>query len=218
MTSKIQKAYPVMHGKWTGASEKHLSFAMNAPSAVERNKWPLLIHLINRGKFLSALWAGIDRTFRNTEWFIDESQFTSLALASYVRNAVGKKPITAETMLKNPETGNLFYRIGMKDGCILGIRFWMLPEGTGDYIHGDLGDFTKDFRKLHVGFRIRVETMVDDEETLRVRVDEEVRECREILQEAETMYVDILEPQVSAETNLDLQAESVKTVLLMELN
>ena len=203
---------------WTGGSSIHVSYAKSVLTPVERHKWPVLIHLLTKVKVMRKTFTALTKMFRHTEWFIDDAAFESLALASHIRHSRGLAPITAESMIQNPATGNLFYRVGMKNGYVVAVRFWCLPEGIGDYISEPLGPYESDYRKLGIGFRVRIEKMKESEEVLRIRADTEVREASEVISEATSEFIEISEPVGFASENEVLaKAEVLSVQVLMEI-
>lgn len=147
--------------KWTGGSAIHRSRALfkhfegHQPPA-KTMKRMMKEHTANQ------LWAFLHHTFPNGDWMLCEDEFVALFTQDVWGWLTGHGSTASQKMLKNPNTGNVFHRLVLYPGNIVGgMRFW--TEKAGNH--------------LQFGCRFRLETMQEAETKTRQTIRESVEKA-----------------------------------------
>lgn len=188
--SMITSVFPDV--PWTGASSIHRSLARGGSLQYGASDHDLLMALLDTYKYWGSVWDHVQKFFGSAEFLLSKDEFSHLTMVDSSRHMRGMGDIDSDQKLLNPNTGNRFHRVALAGDLVIGIRVWCDPEGG----------FT------HIGFRVRVEALDEDEERTRVRMRETMEHVAVEMEVITETIFDIPEPQEDeALTSLTKQLE-----------
>lgn len=200
----IDQTFPQVH--WTGRSDIHRSWYRQASMGFGGPRYhSRIMKAIEHSKFGHYVYDMLQEQFTGCEWLMDEQEFHQLLMVDMYRSLKGLDPSESNQKLKNPRTGNVFHRLALKNGSVVGgIRFWCNSFGPG--APEDNEDGHKDYNgETSVGFRFRVELINEDEGTVRAK-------ARLKVAEAVSQYQPIMEELMIGEPD-DQEKESARKTM-----
>lgn len=193
----VEQTFP--GAQWTGSSHRHRSIARelvldhDTEQFLGAAKPDVVMRVLVRADYHKIIFKAISQMNLNgVEWLHSGDDFSKLTYYLTYRSLMHDKPGLRGKRIINPSTGNVFIPLGLKDKCVLGIRFWAgTSEGYGPF---------------RLGFRIRF-VAFEEESKEREKAKKAVEEMTELTENVTELkdalqYMELAEPIQEEEADL----------------
>lgn len=193
----VEQTFPT--AEWTGSSQIHRSIARElwmddaTRDFLNSAKPEVVMRVLVRADYHKLIWGLLGQMpLADVEWLHTEDDLTKLMYYLTLRSLMLDKPKLRGKRIINPDTGNVFIPIALKEKIVLGIRFWAgTSEGYGPF---------------RLGFRIRF-VAFEEEHKEREKAKQAVTEMNELTESVAELkdtltYMEIAEPIQEEEADL----------------